>query len=88
MLFPERMMPYIAGAGLGSGALAFGLIGYVFLSKPVLLRTEKHEEINRLIDLVGDNEQPIEIRQGAQDTLIALATEPKILKDGKEGDGE
>ncbi len=46
----------LAGTGLLSALIAFVSWGYALLRRPDLLRSEHHQQIVRLFDMIGDSE--------------------------------
>jgi len=77
-------------AALACAAYALALIAFTVLRKPELLRSERHTQISRLIEVVSDRDTAPDARGAARDAIRFLSETKGLKRDiagGDESDG-
>jgi hypothetical protein len=77
-------------AAVACAAYALLLIGFTILKRPELLRSERHSQISRLIEVVSDKDTAPDARGAAREALRFLSETKGLKRDiegGDESDG-
>src|SRR6185437_941579 len=63
-----------------------GMIAYALIVRDNLLRSERHEQVTRLIDIAGDKDTAPDVRDRVSQTLVALAGPNTRIRDLRKED--